>query len=195
MEGNEAKVYQIWSEEVVEQYSEILVEEFEKWESASLEGIKERIKSATIIKRKKVKPYKKEKETWWTKEWQKEKSEFQAAERKFRAEKIEYEEFAMGRKKFGECKKKRKEEYAEEHVKTIEECKNKKELWKVTRKKREGVSKDISDEDWLKHFKEAYEGSAERIREERVQESKSQKVKSGKRSENSKIKRQWEQAR
>lgn len=56
------------------------------------------------------------------------------------------------------CIRIKKEEFVKDIVKKIEECRNEKELWRVTRKSREGVSNKIKKEEWYDYFKKSYKG-------------------------------------
>lgn len=91
-------------------------------------------------------------EKWWNEEWQLKKRKCQKEKRSFRAGKV-------GKKMLDEigrslkCIRDRKTQYAEELVKKIESCKNEKELSKITKKCREGVSNKIKKEEWYEFFK------------------------------------------
>lgn len=147
----------IWDEEGTKRYKEEIKKKLQGVNIKDLCDLKSKMIEAMYY-RKKRRGIQEYREKWWDEECNKKKSEYQKMKRRFRAGKIQREKLVEKKGEYTRCIQVKKEEYAKDLVKKIEECKNEKELWKVTRKRREGVSNKIRKEEWYEYFRKSYKG-------------------------------------
>jgi len=107
---------------------------------------------------------------WWDAECRKKKREMNRLRRRYRREQGEgrYEEFVRCKKEYRKLCEEKEVEQKKREEKEVENIKTESEAWKFInkgRKKREGVCKEITMEEWVKYFRESLGGVEERKEE------------------------------
>ncbi|XP_054002009.1 uncharacterized protein LOC128888868 [Hylaeus anthracinus] len=132
----------------------------------------EGIRECAVRRKRKIKERKIEYKLRWDKECGQRKRKLKRLYRKWKAGKVEREEYVKGRtelRKLYEEKEKRKKE---EELEEIKGAKTEAQIWKYInkeRKKRIMIEKSIRIEEWAEHFRNLLGGSQEKVTEVRRQ--------------------------
>lgn len=155
-----------WSEEATEKFKEQIKDRIREETCESLDELKEVIRKETKYRTVRTE-FKQKEEAWWNSECTFEKKKLQKKKREFKKEQISHEELKEAERRYKAQIEKSKREYSEAKAADMENCKGEKDFWKIIGKKKEGVSKNISKEEWYEFFKKSYEGSESRKVEKR----------------------------
>lgn len=157
----ETREIEVWSDEAIAKFRQSC--EDLKWEGNDInEKMDDLIRKVSgCIVKKVIKVKERGQYDWWNKDCEKKSRDLKRCLRKRKKKKASREEVLGARKELEEAKDRAKEEQARLWEENISLVKNENDMWNMIakeRKKKEGISDKITEEDWRSHFMNLFEG-------------------------------------